>query len=158
MRGRTPPVLLARALLDLFAGAEASPLPAWPSVAGPLAKHVIPTAFDSETGTLTLAGSSEAWLTNVRLLAGRLIPRLNDVLGAGTVRHIRLVKRDPSALLPPPAMPDTPRAPQPQPTTGASDPAIEEALKRQAGRLPREAPRWSERAETVIMRAGPQLR
>jgi hypothetical protein len=145
VRGRTPPVLLARALLDLFAVAEASPLPAWHSVAGPLAKHVAPTAFDSETGTLTLAGTSAAWLTNVRLLADRLILGLNDVLGAGTVRHIRLVKRDPSTLLPPPPMPDTPRAPHPQPTTGSPDPAIEAALNRQAGQLPREAPRGGER-------------
>lgn len=138
MRGRTPPVLLARALLDLFAVSEASPLPAWHSVAGPLAKHVVPTAFDSETGTLTLAGTSAAWLTNARLLADRLMQGLNDVLGAGTVRHIRLVKRDPSTVLPLLPMPDSRRA-QPEPTTKPSDPAIEAALNRQAGQLPREA-------------------
>jgi hypothetical protein len=138
-RRRTPPVLLARALLDLFAVSEVSPLPAWHSVAGPLAKHVVPTAFDSETGTLTLAGSSVAWLTNARLLADRLMQGLNEVLGAGTVRHIHLVRRDPSTLLPLPPMPDNPRAPQPEPTTVAPDPAIEAALNRQTRQLPREA-------------------
>ncbi|MFI1354491.1 DciA family protein [Streptomyces sp. NPDC020898] len=138
-RGRTPPVLLARVLFDLFAVSEASPLPAWHSVAGPLAEHVVPTAFDSETGTLTLAGTSVAWLTNARLLAGRLMQGLNDALGAGTVRHIRLVRRAPSTILPLPTMPDGPRASQPEPTTGPSDPAIEAALNRQARQLPREA-------------------
>ncbi|MGW1289947.1 DciA family protein [Streptomyces sp. NPDC002586] len=142
VRGRTPPVLLARALLDLFAVSEASPLPAWHSVAGPLAKHVVPTAFDSETGTLTLAGAAAAWLTNTRLLADRLIQGLNDVLGSGTVRHIRLVKRDSSAVLPQLPVPDSPRA-QPEPTTVPSDPAIEAALNRQARQLPRETDQFT---------------
>jgi hypothetical protein len=118
---------------------EASPLPAWHAVAGPLAKHVAPTAFDSETGTLTLASASVAWLTNTRLLADRLMQGLNDMLGAGTVRHIHLVKRDPSTLLPLPPMPDSPRTPEPGPTTVPPDPAIEAALNRQARQLPRES-------------------
>lgn len=139
VRGRTPPVLLAQALLDLLGVSEASPLPAWHSVAGPLATHVVPTAFDSETGTLTLAGASAAWLTNTRLLADRLLQGLNDVLGAGTVRQLHLVKRDPPTLLPLPRMPDSPRAPQPAPATVPSDPAIEAALHRQAHQLPRES-------------------
>ncbi|ALC18361.1 DciA family protein [Streptomyces pristinaespiralis] len=149
VRGRTPPVLLARVLLDLFAVSEASPLPAWHSVAGPLAQHVVPTDFDSETGTLTLAGPSAAWLTNTRLVADRLVQGLNDVLGAGTVRHIRLVKENPSQvpLLPP--MPDSLRTPRPEPTTAPPDPAIEAALNRQARQLPCEADqpllRWAGR-------------
>ncbi|MFF9090484.1 DciA family protein [Streptomyces sp. NPDC014991] len=162
VRGRTPPVRLARALLDLFAVSEVSPLPAWHSVAGPFAKHVVPTAFDSETGTLTLAGTSVAWLTNTRLLADRLMQGLNDVLGAGTVRQFQLVKRDPSTLLLLPPMPDSPRAPQPEPTTMPSDPAIEAALNRQARQLPCEKAQFVlagvNGSESVIMRAGPRLR
>jgi predicted nucleic acid-binding Zn ribbon protein len=142
VRGRTPPVPLGRALRDLFAVSGSSPLPAWHSVAGPLAKHVVPTAFDSETGTLTLAGTTTAWLTNTRLMADRLMQGLNDVLGTDTVRHIRLVKRDPSTVLPLPSMPETARA-QPEPTTVPSDPAIEAALNRQARQLPREAVQFS---------------
>ncbi|MFE6520906.1 DciA family protein [Streptomyces sp. NPDC057794] len=139
VRGRTSAVLLARVLLDLFAVAEVSPLPAWHAVAGPLAKHVTPTAFDSETGTLTLASASVAWLTNTRFLADRLMQELNDMLGAGTVRQIHLVRRAPSTLQPLPPMPDSPRTPRPEPTTGTPDPAIEAALNRQARQLPREA-------------------
>ncbi|MFF1604787.1 DciA family protein [Streptomyces mirabilis] len=149
VRGRTPPVLLSQALRDLFSASgtsllwawrsvsEASPLPDWHSVAGPLAKHVIPTAFDSETGTLTLASATEAWLTQTRILADRLTQRLNDVLGAGTVRHIRVVKRASSAVLPPPPTPHSPHAPL-EPTAMPPDPAIEAALNRQARQLPRE--------------------
>ncbi|MFH8342993.1 DciA family protein [Streptomyces sp. AM6-12] len=131
----------------MFTMFETSPLPAWYSVAGPLAKHVAPTAFDSETGTLTLAGVSAAWLTSSRLLADLLVQRLNDVLGAGTVRHIRLVKReDPPTLLPPPPLPDSPRAQQPEVTTMPPDPAVEAALIRQAHQLPREARGFTPRA------------
>ncbi|MCZ1000780.1 DUF721 domain-containing protein [Streptomyces mirabilis] len=145
--GTDPPVLLSQALLDLFSASgtsllpawrsasEASPLPAWHSVAGPLAKHVIPTAFDSETGTLTLASATEAWLTQTRLLADRLTQRLNDVLGAGTVRHIRVVKRASSAVLPPPPTQHSPHAPL-EPTAVPPDPAIQAALNRQAHQLP----------------------
>ncbi|MET9197111.1 DciA family protein [Streptomyces olivaceus] len=138
VRGRTPPVLLARALLDLFAISEVSPLPVWHSVAGPLAKHVVPTAFDSETGTLTLVGASVAWLTNTRLLADRLVQGLNDVLGAGTVRSLRLVRRESSTLLPLSPTPEQPYAPQPERIPVPSDPAIAAALSRQARQLPRE--------------------
>lgn len=117
-------------------------MPAWSSVAGPLARHVAPAAFDSETGTLTLAGSSTAWLTQTRLLADRLVRALNDVLGAGTVRQLRLVKKDPSTILPPPALapvavavPENLRV-QPKPAALPPDPAIEAALNRQSRQLP----------------------
>ncbi|MFJ7242697.1 DciA family protein [Streptomyces olivaceus] len=143
VRGRTPPVLLARALLDLFAISEVSPLPAWHSVAGPLAKHVSPTAFDSETGTLTLAGTSAAWLTNTRLLADHLVQRLNDVLGAATVRSLHLVRRESSTLLPLSPTPEKPYAPQPEQIPVPSDPAVAAALSRQARQLPREVPRFT---------------
>ncbi|MDL5205301.1 DciA family protein [Streptomyces sp. ALI-76-A] len=143
VRGRTPPVLLGRALLDLFPAAEVSPMPAWSSVAGPLARHVAPAAFDSETGTLTLAASSVAWLTQTRLLADRLVRALNDVLGAGTVRQLHLVKKAPSTILPPPPpAPECLRV-QPKPAVLPPDPAIEAALNRQAHQLPREATQFT---------------
>lgn len=142
VRRRTPPVLLAQALLDLFPVSEALPLPAWHSVAGPLTKHVVPTVFDSETGILTLAADSAAWLTQTRLLADGLVQGLNDVLGAGTVRHIRLVKGDQAAVLVLPPIPDSLRA-QPKAASVPSDPAIEAALSRQARQLPREADQFT---------------
>ncbi|MFG2440845.1 DciA family protein [Streptomyces sp. NPDC048508] len=119
--------------MDLFDVPGTSPLPARDSVAGSLAKHVVSTAFDSGTGTLTVAGTSTAWLTQVRLLAGPLVQRLNEELGAGTVRCIRAVKSDPYALPALPSMlPDSACAPQP------SDPAIKAAFIGQARQLPRE--------------------
>ncbi|MEU8718573.1 DciA family protein [Streptomyces sp. NPDC048663] len=136
VRGRTASVLLARALFDLFSVSETSPLPAWHAVAGPLAKHVIPTAFDSQTRTLTVAGASVAWLTQTRLLTDRLMQELNDVLGADTVRHIQLVKRDSYAVLPPPLASHSPPA-RPTPTVLPPNRAIEAALNRQAHQLRR---------------------
>ncbi|MFI9176109.1 DciA family protein [Streptomyces lincolnensis] len=136
-RGYTPAVHIAQALLDLFAGLDMSPLPAWQSVAGPMARHVHPTAFDAETGTLTLASSSAAWLTNIRLCADALVQRLNAELGPGAVRVLRLVKRDSSApLLPGDAPEGAPRLLR-QPVL-TPDPAVRAALQRQAHQLPRE--------------------
>ncbi|PBC92785.1 uncharacterized protein DUF721 [Streptomyces sp. Ag82_O1-15] len=126
VRGRTPPVLLSQALRDLFSASgtsllwawrsvsEASPLPDWHSVAGPLAKHVIPTAFDSETGTLTLASATEAWLTQTRILADRLTQRLKRRARCG---HCAPYPRGEAGLFRGPAA--TPDTAQPTRTAGA---------------------------------------
>lgn len=146
-RGRTPPVHIAQALLDLFAWTEAPPLPAWASVAGPLARHVNPTAFDRHSGTLTLACDSTAWATQTRHLAPALVARLNEELGPGTVRQIRVVKTASSAPLPPFPVEEgrCRRSPQRLTPTPDPDPVVRAALERQNGQLPREVPPFTHR-------------
>jgi len=59
----------------------------WPALVGPeLAEHVKPVAF--EGGELTLKSDSTAWATEVRLLSGELIARLNTELGTNLVEQI----------------------------------------------------------------------
>lgn len=62
----------------------------WPQLVGPeLAAHCTPEEF--EGGRLTVRTDSTAWATQVRLLAPRLLARLNDDLGAGTVTHLQVL-------------------------------------------------------------------
>lgn len=59
----------------------------WSALVGPeLADHVKPAAF--EHGELTLKTESTAWATEVRLLSGELITRLNGELGANLIERI----------------------------------------------------------------------
>lgn len=135
-RGRTPPVALSVALLELFAPVL-SPLPVWNQVAGDdLSKHIVPTSFDSETGTLTLIGTSVAWLTLTRVLTPALMQKLNEVLGEGTVRRIRIARRTFSPALPLPPVPGGLRTRREERVV-PPDPGIEAALNRQARQLPR---------------------
>ncbi|MER5200526.1 DUF721 domain-containing protein [Streptomyces sp. NPDC002755] len=154
VRGRTPPVHVGQALLDVFA-VIASPLPAWSVVAGPMARHVYPTDFDADSGTLTLTSSSAAWLTNVRLLADALVRKLNEELGPVTVRRLRLLKLDPSAGPPPPPASASivPRPLWPPPAL-LPDSGVQAALNRQAEQLPREAGQFlpGEQDESLIIR------
>ncbi|HEX5595609.1 MAG TPA: DUF721 domain-containing protein [Micromonosporaceae bacterium] len=153
LRGRTPPVQLGQALLEMFSEhglwseSEATLLNCWVSVAGPLVGHVDLAGFDRKSGTLTLCGSSTAWITQVKLLADALIQRINVELGSQTVRRIRLVKRDitgplRSSALPPSARPDGTHARRWQPAPALPDPAIQAAVQRQRQLLPREPKRW----------------
>lgn len=65
-RGRTPSVPICRVLLDMFTErgllhpVEASMMVKWSSVAGPVARHVVPYGFDQDTATLTLRCDSAA--------------------------------------------------------------------------------------------------
>ena len=62
----------------------------WPAIVGPaLAAHATPVAFDR--GELTVQADSTAWATELRLLAPTLVRRLNDDLGAGTVRAVTVL-------------------------------------------------------------------
>ena len=62
----------------------------WPRIVGPeLAEHTRPEKF--EEGELTVAADSPAWATQLRLLAGTLVRRLNEELGDGTVRRVKIV-------------------------------------------------------------------
>ncbi|MEU8472702.1 DUF721 domain-containing protein [Streptomyces sp. NPDC029006] len=118
----------------------------WPAVAGEVARHVRAAAFDAETGTLTLAADSKAWLTQVRLLAPTLTDSLNARLTPGTVHSIRLVRRTISPL---PAGLFPPHESMPPPTSSLAgllmplpaaqpDPAVQAALERQHRAMPRE--------------------
>ena len=69
----------------------------WPEIVGPeLAAHTKPESFDD--GQLTVLADSDAWATQLRLLAPQLLKRLGQELGAGTVRRLRV--RGPAAPRP----------------------------------------------------------
>ncbi|MFJ8661402.1 DUF721 domain-containing protein [Streptomyces sp. NPDC093795] len=66
----------------------------WPQIVGEdLAKHCVPLKFDDEPDArvLTVQCDSTAWATQLRLLAPKLVARLNEDLGHGTVRVIKVV-------------------------------------------------------------------
>ncbi|MFI6640432.1 DUF721 domain-containing protein [Streptomyces sp. NPDC050504] len=66
----------------------------WPQIVGEdLAKHTVPLRYDEEPDerVLTVQCDSTAWATQVRLLAPTLVARLNEDLGHGTVRMIKVL-------------------------------------------------------------------
>jgi predicted nucleic acid-binding Zn ribbon protein len=61
----------------------------WAQIVGPeLAAHTVPERLDD--GVLIVAADSTAWATQLRLLAGELVRRLNGELGDGTVRRVQV--------------------------------------------------------------------
>ena len=63
----------------------------WPQLVGPdVARHCEPVRYDEEERTLLVRCDSTAWATQLRLLAPRLVARLNEDLGQGTVRVIKV--------------------------------------------------------------------
>ncbi|MCW2903187.1 MAG: hypothetical protein JWO67_5452 [Streptosporangiaceae bacterium] len=61
----------------------------WAGIVGPeLADHTKPERF--EDGELVVAADSTAWATQLRLLASTLVRRLNEELGDGTVRKVKV--------------------------------------------------------------------
>nr|WP_051087504.1 DciA family protein [Wenjunlia vitaminophila] len=68
----------------------------WPQLVGPgVAQHCRPLGYDQQERALTVACDSTAWATQLRLLAPQLVARLNQDLGQGTVRLIKV--RGPAA-------------------------------------------------------------
>ncbi|MCX2179175.1 DUF721 domain-containing protein [Streptomyces sp. SKN60] len=66
----------------------------WPQIVGEdLAKHCVPLKYDEEPDerVLTVQCDSTVWATQLRLLAPRLVARLNEDLGHGTVRMIKVL-------------------------------------------------------------------
>ncbi|MFC5744932.1 DUF721 domain-containing protein [Actinomadura rugatobispora] len=62
----------------------------WPGIVGPeLAEHTRPDRF--EDGELTVVADSTTWATQLRLLSSTLVRRLNEELGHGTVRRVKVV-------------------------------------------------------------------
>ncbi|MFF6996025.1 DUF721 domain-containing protein [Streptomyces sp. NPDC008313] len=63
----------------------------WPEIVGDdLAKHCVPERYDEDERILTVRCDSTAWATNLRLLAPQLVARLNQDLGHGSVRVIKV--------------------------------------------------------------------
>ncbi len=63
----------------------------WPQLVGPqVAQHCEPQHYDEEERTLLVRCDSTAWATQLRLLAPRLVARLNEDLGHGTVKVIKV--------------------------------------------------------------------
>nr|WP_206324085.1 DciA family protein [Streptomyces sp. HNM0574] len=63
----------------------------WPQLVGAqVAQHCEPQRYDEEERTLTVRCDSTAWATQLRLLAPRLVARLNEDLGPGTVKLIKV--------------------------------------------------------------------
>jgi predicted nucleic acid-binding Zn ribbon protein len=61
----------------------------WHQIVGAeLADHCLPESFDN--GVLVVRAQSTAWATQVRLLAGTVLARLNEDLGAGTVTRLEV--------------------------------------------------------------------
>ena len=71
---------------------------AWPSVAGEaIAREAEPVA--ERAGVVTIACRSSVWAQEIELLAGDLVPRLNEALGASAsappVRSLRVTSSRP---------------------------------------------------------------
>jgi predicted nucleic acid-binding Zn ribbon protein len=62
----------------------------WAGLVGPeLAEHTRPEKFDD--GELTVLADSTTWATQLRLLSSTLVRRLNEQLGHGTVKRVKVV-------------------------------------------------------------------
>jgi predicted nucleic acid-binding Zn ribbon protein len=72
-----------------LAAAAGSMFGRWDEIVGPeLAAHTKPDGFAD--GELTITADSTAWATQVRLLAGTLVRRLNTELGDGAVQRVNV--------------------------------------------------------------------
>ncbi|MCW2913070.1 MAG: hypothetical protein JWN52_1138 [Actinomycetia bacterium] len=96
-RGNGDPQMFGSAIRDLLAdrgweqkAAVGGVFGNWQGIVGKeLAEHTKPEKF--EEGELVVAADSTAWATQLRLLAGTLVRRLNEELGDGTVRRVKVV-------------------------------------------------------------------
>lgn len=67
--------------------AVGSVLGRWPEIVGPnVAEHVRPVTY--EAGVLTVQADSTAWATEIRLLTSRLLGRIEQEAGPGTVSDL----------------------------------------------------------------------
>ncbi|MEU7720309.1 DUF721 domain-containing protein [Streptomyces tibetensis] len=63
----------------------------WPQIVGEdVAKHCVPEKYDEDERVLVVRCDSTAWATNLRLLAPTLVARLNEDLGHGRVKLIKV--------------------------------------------------------------------
>lgn len=62
----------------------------WAELVGPaVAEHSTPEAYRDRV--LVVRTTSTAWASQLRLMAPRLVARMNDSLGQGTVTHVRIL-------------------------------------------------------------------
>jgi predicted nucleic acid-binding Zn ribbon protein len=95
-RRNDDPLPLAAAIEGLIgdngwalAAATGSVFGRWPQIVGAeLAAHTVPESLSE--GELTISADSTAWATQVRLLAGQLVHRLNAELGDGVVHRVKV--------------------------------------------------------------------
>jgi predicted nucleic acid-binding Zn ribbon protein len=100
-RGAADPQAFGQAIRDLLAdrgweqpAAVGGVFGRWAEIVGPdMAAHTTPETF--EDGEIVVAADSTAWATQVRMLAGNLVRRLNEELGDDTVRRVKV--RGPNA-------------------------------------------------------------
>ncbi|MGW8863342.1 DciA family protein [[Kitasatospora] papulosa] len=111
----------------------------WARTVGLFANHVTPVRFDQKTRELMVQPDSAAWSTQMRLLAGPLIARLNLELGEGTVRTLKVLHPKPAqtALSPATEIACRPFQRETLPKSSGS-PQMREAMERQARQMPRE--------------------
>jgi predicted nucleic acid-binding Zn ribbon protein len=95
-RDVSDPQLFGRAIRDLLAdrgweqdAAIGGVFGRWAQIVGTdLAAHTRPETF--EEGEVIVSADSTAWATQVRLLAPTLVRRLNEELGDGMVRRVKV--------------------------------------------------------------------
>jgi predicted nucleic acid-binding Zn ribbon protein len=95
-RDAADPQLLGRAIRELLTdrgwerpAAVGGMFGRWSEIVGPdLATHTRPESFDD--GEVIVAADSTAWATQVRLLATTLVRRMNEELGEGTVKRVKV--------------------------------------------------------------------
>ncbi|GAA3443170.1 DUF721 domain-containing protein [Planomonospora venezuelensis] len=95
-RAAGDPQPLGRAIADLLAdrkweepAAVGGVFGRWHEIVGPdMAAHTRPESFAD--GVVLVLADSTAWATQLRLLAGTLVRRLNEELGDGTVQRVNV--------------------------------------------------------------------
>ncbi|MGW0825433.1 DUF721 domain-containing protein [Streptomyces sp. NPDC002845] len=64
----------------------------WPQIVGEdVAKHCVPERYDEDERVLVVRCDSTVWATNLRLLAPQVVARLNEDLGHGRVRVLKVL-------------------------------------------------------------------
>jgi predicted nucleic acid-binding Zn ribbon protein len=67
----------------------------WPEVVGPaVAGHCQPRRLEDD-GTLQVVADSAAWATQLSYLQGKLLDRLDAIVGPGVVKDVRIRTGDP---------------------------------------------------------------
>ncbi|MFP1629890.1 DciA family protein [Streptomyces sp. 5K101] len=102
-RRNSSPVLIGKALADLVERKSGwlpvSPVVVslWEEAVPQIARHVSITHFNETTGALHARADSQAWATQMRLVASRLMSRLNQIFGPAGIGPIRSLWLRPAA-------------------------------------------------------------